>query len=376
MAPFTQAAFIPEQFGCFINNDEQNALESGVVSFMENMVDNVKLNLILPYAGNEMSEKLKVKELQILVKNSDELAVRVIEDVNVSALGSTTNYEYNYLSSKAIKTLPEAELIRVSDQVPVRALTQEVVGNRVVYGNFIDTHSSLDKLNYQLQQSGKSFTNSLNPQTGLPSNIVTRELPLHTLKQNRSYQVGIVLFDRYGRASSVMLNDSSDVSNPGKNSTIYVPYESSSKNSVKDFGTILQFNLNEAIPSSSSIAGYPGLYSSTNPLGYYTYRIVVKQQEQSYYNVYTPGALSGNLTWNVNTIETTGNISSAQRLAQLPTFSSIDNISLLNLFGDNINKVPRELNEVNGNDATFGSETLLYNRVNPGKLDALSLIHI
>ena len=364
MAPFTQAAFIPEQFGCFINEDEQNALESGVVSFMENMVDNVKLNVTLPYVGNEMSEKLKVKELQILVKNSDELAVRVIDEINVNDLGSTTNYEYNYLSSKAIKTLPEAELIRVSDQVPVRALTQEVVGNRVVYGNFIDTHSSLEKIDYQLQHSGKPFTNTINNQTGLPQNIITRELPLHTLKQNRSYQVGIVLFDRYGRASSVTLNEFNNVASGSKNSTIYVPYESSSNNSVKDFGKILQFNLNEAIPGSSSVAGYPGLYSTTNPLGYYTYRIVVKQQEQSYYNVYTPGAIAGNLSWNVATEDKATSLTST-KTSRLPTFSSIDSISMLNLFGDNINKVPRELNEVNGNDTTFGSETLLYNRVNP-----------
>ena len=364
MAPFTQAAFIPEQFGCFINEDEQNALESGVVSFMENMVDNVKLNVTLPYVGNEMSEKLKVKELQILFKNSDELAVRVIDEINVNDLGSTTNYEYNYLSSKAIKTLPEAELIRVSDQVPVRALTQEVVGNRVVYGNFIDTHSSLEKIDYQLQHSGKPFTNTINNQTGLPQNIITRELPLHTLKQNRSYQVGIVLFDRYGRASSVTLNEFNNVASGSKNSTIYVPYESSSNNSVKDFGKILQFNLNEAIPGSSSVAGYPGLYSTTNPLGYYTYRIVVKQQEQSYYNVYTPGAIAGNLSWNVATEDKATSLTST-KTSRLPTFSSIDSISMLNLFGDNINKVPRELNEVNGNDTTFGSETLLYNRVNP-----------
>ena len=327
MAPFTQAAFIPEQFGCFVNDDEQNALESGVVSFMENMVDNVKLNLILPYAGNEMSEKLKVKELQILVKNSDELAVRVIEDVNVNALGSTTNYEYNYLSSKAIKTLPEAELIRVSDQVPVRALTQEVVGNRVVYGNFIDTHSSLDKLNYQLQSTTKSISNDTDPTTGLIQNLTTRELPTHSLKQNRSYQVGFVLFDRYGRASSVMLNDALDVANPGKNSTIYLPYKSPSINNVKYFGDLLQLTLLEPIPSSSSISGYPGLYSATNPLGYYTYRVVVKQQEQSYYNVYTPGALSGNLTWNVTTEDNSGTLTT-HKDSRLPSFSNINSISL------------------------------------------------
>ena len=39
---------------------------------------------------------------------------------------------------------------------------------------------------------------------------------------------------------------------------------------------------------------------------------------------------------------------------------------MINLFGDNINKVPRELKtSSNANDDIFGSETTLYNRVNP-----------
>ena len=109
---------------------------------MENRVDEVKLNLTLPYNGNEMKASLKVEQLQILVKNSDELAVRVIEDVDVSRLGTTTNYEYDYLSTRAIKTLPEADLIRVHDKIPIRALTQEVISNRVVYGNYLDKHTS------------------------------------------------------------------------------------------------------------------------------------------------------------------------------------------------------------------------------------------
>ena len=136
MAPFTQAAFVPKQFGYFINKDEEITLQSGNVKFMENRVDQVKLNTTLPYRGNLLRDTLKVEEIQILVKNSDEQAVRVIEDVKVSTLTSSINYEYNYLSTKAVKTLPEAELIRVHDRVPVRALTQEVVSNRVIYGNF------------------------------------------------------------------------------------------------------------------------------------------------------------------------------------------------------------------------------------------------
>ena len=49
----------------------------------------------------------------------------------------------------------------------------------------------------------------------------------------------------------------------------------------------------------------------------------------------------------------------------LPTFHSSNRITLLNLFGDNINKVPRELKDVGASDTTFDSRVLLYNRVNP-----------
>ncbi len=124
----------------------------------------------------------------------------------------------------------------------------------------------------------------------------------------------------------------------------------------------LEFNLRSPIPESDSRLNYPGLYSETNPLGYYSYRIVVKQQEQEYYNVYTPGALAGELIWDVST-DATNTV--PDRLLQLPSFHSANRITLLNLFGDNVNKVPRELEEVNGNDTTFSSRVLLYNRVNP-----------
>tara|TARA_Y100000033_G_scaffold50770_1_gene62208 strand:+ start:1164 stop:4544 length:3381 start_codon:yes stop_codon:yes gene_type:complete len=368
MAPFTQAAFVPKQFGYFINNDEETTLQSGNVKFMENRVDQVKLNLTLPYAGDQLKNKLKIQEIQILIKNSDEQAVRVIEDVDVSNLTNTTNYEYNYLSTKAIKTLPEAELIRVHDKVPVRALAQEVVSNRVIYGNFLDKHSSPDNLKYDLIYNEKTYPSggSANDEA---NRDLTTEFPMHTLKQNRSYQVGVVLVDRYGRASNVILNSEEDIATGNKNSTIYAPYTNFGSDSVSFWGNYIEFNLRGKVPNTLSKEGYPGLYSETNPLGYYSYRIVVKQQEQDYYNVYTPGALAGDLTWdtvgftklNTNTPVTAG----AGNADFLPSFSHTNSIALLNLFGDNVNKIPRELEEVNGNDVTFSSRVILYNRVNP-----------
>jgi len=361
MAPFTQAAFVPKQFGYFTDNDEDITLQSGNVKFMENRVDQVKLNTTLPYKGDLLKDILKIEEIQILIKNSDEQAVRVIEDVDISNLTNTTNYEYNYLSTKAIKTLPEAELIRVHDRVPVRALTQEVVSNRVIYGNFLDKHSSPDNLQYDLIYNEKTYPSGSSDNDEANRDL-TVEFPMHTLKQNRSYQVGVVLIDRYGRASNVLLNSEESITTGNKNSTIYTPYTNFGSDSVSFWGNYIEFTLRGEVPSTLSKEGYPGLYSATNPLGYYSYRIVVKQQEQDYYNVYTPGALAGELIWDVSTDATN---TAPDRLLQLPSFHSTSRITLLNLFGDNINKIPRELSEVNGNDTTFDSRVLLYNRVNP-----------
>ena len=356
MAPFTQAAFVPKNFGYFIDEDEQKTKESGIVNFMENRVDQVKLNLTLPVIANDLESALKVEEIQILIKNSDELNVRVIEEVDVGDVsGATTSYEYDYLSTKPIKVLPEANLTRVHDKIPVRALTQEVVSNRVVYANFIDKHSSLNNLDYYLDYSKKLETSNL-----------TKELPLHTVKQNRNYQVGIVLIDRYGRSSNVMLNDDSLLPSNTKNSTIYAPYDTSNDNSLSYLGYGLDFNLINKIPESSDVEGYPGLYSETNPLGYYTYRIVVKQQDQDYYNVYAPGALAGSINWSTPaTPSSSTSLTPYTSTDSLPSFSNRNSISNISLLGDNINKVPRDLREVNSNDTEFSSSTVLFNRVNP-----------
>ena len=59
--------------------------------------------------------------------------------------------------------------------------------------------------------------------------------------------------------------------------------------------------------------------ADTNPLGWYSYRIVVKQTEQDYYNVYTPGVVFYNSS-------THG-----------------DSMSYFPIYGDNINKIPRDL---------------------------------
>ena len=260
---------------------------------------------------------------------------RTVAKIVISTIGGEVQYNYN--SQQPIKVLPEKEITRVSDIIPIKALAQSIVGNRVVYGNFLQRYGNLSKLDYDLEVSDKNILSSTNQQI--------KEHPNHTVKQNRTYQVGIVLRDRYGRTSNVMLNDSLDE----KSSTIYVPYTAGGTDPLEFFGRTLKVKWNNEIPNDGP-EDWPGLYhAQDNPLGWYSYQVVVKQKEQDYYNVYAAGSLSGNILFKGLGLNTSN-----------LTFENDENVSHITLSGDNINKIPRELKEVGGNDQQFGSETNLF----------------
>jgi len=119
--------------------------------------------------------------------------------------------------------------------VPIRAKSQSISGNRVIYGNFIDKHSPPTGLDYSISVSEKyearSSSNFNIIGTSNYSSNCSMAYPIHTVKQNRTYQVGIVLADRYGRQSDVILSNEIQFqqSQDGGNttfdgSTFYSPY--------------------------------------------------------------------------------------------------------------------------------------------------------
>ena len=351
MAPFTQIAFIPKQDGSFLAGDETKAYQSTVVSFMENKVDQISLVINLPDNGNDLENNYKIKELDILYKESDGISISVLDTVSVNEIkneaASSTVYEYSYQSRKPIKTLPQSQSTRVYDKTPVRALAQEVSGNRVIYGNYINKHTAPDHLNYEVTVTQK-FSDG-----GTDDNWAYIEYPEHTVKRNRNYQVGFVLSDRYGRQSDVILSNVTGDDSPGGgfgDSSFYVPYRASATDPttvLADVGNSIKIQLNKKIESikssltsdSLSATGEPGLYDAiTNPTGWYSYKVVVKQNQQEYYNVYLPGFLNGYL------------------------HNSTDQgiVAHTALVGDNINKVPRSLIEVGPDQKLYRSDETLF----------------
>jgi len=518
-APFTQPAFIPKQDGYFlyqvggfpslVRDDQADAYRSTIVEFMENKVEDITLVLPLPFDKFSLQNNLKLKEIDILYKESDGLAVRVIDTIPIEEvrnssgraqvspavvasdqitlsaatvvgtinvgdiitgksittqvtvlsydqstttitassavsipineyiyIGDQYTYTYNYVSKKPIKTLPEGDLTRVFDKIPVKAFSQEVSGNRVIYGNYLNKHTPPEFIDYNVTVGNKSgfeikdgtaqvdgnqtltpgslvLTVKLwNPAPGVtdievgddildsngtflakvqavagantlvtfdrvpiglgslatfldnqvltftdPGTVNQRtskvEYPNHSLKQNRNYQVGIVLSDRFGRQSSVVLSNNKEAKQAEGSTfigdTIYSAYISVGDNKLQFPGESLKVLFNNPIgPTANSNFAWPGIYngddtsSDYNPLGWYSYKIVVKQTEQEYYNVYLPGIM-----------------------ASYPEDQTLelDSSSHIVLINDNINKVPRDLSEVGPDQKQYRSSVRLFGRV-------------
>ena len=266
VAPFSQDVFIPEQEGQFLNDDETKAFVSTVVEFMQNSINNAILNITLP-SLNILTD-YKIKGLDIIFKQSDTQAYQVLESIVVNQsfidnLNNTNIYQYDYQSTLPIKTLPSREAARVFDKVPVTSLAQETSGNRIMYGNFVQGKSGQKGLDYYVDINEKE------PQ-------VFTEYPQHSLKQNRNYQVGVILADKFGRQTDIILSNYDNLldatGNPQPGSNVFSDYNSVSFN--QDIpgwkGDTLRLNFNSLIPetaNANNVGGYPGAYAVGN---YYT----------------------------------------------------------------------------------------------------------
>ena len=457
-SPFTQIAYIPKQNGYFINSNEKGAFNSTILDWFENGINNIELIVPLPDKANNIASSYKISSVDLLYSESDQSSVKVIDTVLVNEISSSsadnTFYKYSYQSRKPIRTLPQDQTVRVYDKVPVKAKTQEIISNRVVYGNFQTKHTPPDTINYSINIEKKIA----NPQY---TNFI--EYPNHTIKQNRNYQVGFVLSDKFGRQSDTILSpvaESTIGTSNSRGSTIYAPYikDDPAGSNIPDptfmpsgvlnwFGNSIVMLVNSAITGGSGPLA-PGLYAdqigvgfdveklttpvisnttytfvistasgaftsiptvnsymrgasvdyvevtsvtgtgtsadpyivttdgrvsdmyladltlatsiadtkfayNENVLGWYSYKIVVKQNEQEYYNVYSAGAMKD------VPLDYTTSPSVPPTAANTVTPST----SFITLINDNINKVPRDLSEVGPQDKTFRSSVRLFGRV-------------
>jgi len=137
ISQFTEPAFIPNAFD-FSNDSYLNA----------GMVNDFNTAIITYNSGGPL-----VVGIDLLFKEMESNVIRVIEKLNKSNLGlsDNTNYTYNFTNSKIYTVLPESEILRLYDNVPLLSKAQTIMGNRLMYGNYLEGYDLVDKYGTDLQ---------------------------------------------------------------------------------------------------------------------------------------------------------------------------------------------------------------------------------
>jgi hypothetical protein len=120
----------------------------------------------------------------------------------ISSVGSGNKFQdfLDIKDNQVLKALPSNQILRPYDAVPKKAKALDITANRLVFGNY--------EHNFDIV-GNPTFSVSLLPATD--SSRIKRKL---SVKSDRTYQIGIVYQDEYGRQTPVF-TDSSGVINVG-----------------------------------------------------------------------------------------------------------------------------------------------------------------
>ena len=258
LAPFTPIIFSRLNETDTISN---SLAEFGEIETFVNAINQVQLQVPTPTGYG-------INSVELIYKESSSGTLYVVDDQEVT---TEPFVNFTYSSTDPFRTLPPDQLTRVYDAVPIKAKAQEVAGGRLVYGNFLQNFD-IPNISFSVARTGETSARNDN-------------LTNQSVKSRRTYQVGIVLADKFGRQSPVILSSSGT-------DTVFIDSNTGDASSTTAFNALrITFTDIAQIPTWA-----------------YSYRVVVKQREQEYYN------------W----------------------ISTVSGTNTVNRFGDSINKIPRD----------------------------------
>ena len=128
---WSQISFVPNPFEFSINS-----------MLNEGMTNACNTAEVTYNSGSKL-----VIAIDLLFKQSANNIIKVIEKLDKQNLGlaDNTDYTYTFSNSKIFTILNSSELLRLYDNVPRFAKAQTIMGNRLMYGNYIDGYNLIDK---------------------------------------------------------------------------------------------------------------------------------------------------------------------------------------------------------------------------------------
>tara|TARA_R110000737_G_scaffold60054_2_gene86775 strand:- start:1101 stop:5441 length:4341 start_codon:yes stop_codon:yes gene_type:complete len=188
--PFTNAGFVPGKF--------EYSGRDGFNIGMEDVIRKIELS-------GFSTTPVDVDEVEVLYKNASSNNIYLIESFNYDFTGITPALSVSITSDALGRVIESSQLLRLYDNVPQKAKAQEVVANRIIYGNYVQNY---DVINGNIiMEVGQNNTAHSNVTYGKAS-----------VKTDRKYQIGISFLDDYGRESPVFTSTHGSISLQKQNS--------------------------------------------------------------------------------------------------------------------------------------------------------------
>ena len=231
-SPFTDNIFKPGFFD-YSPKKAHNAA-------MENNLSSLKLR---NFIAKDMP--IDVVQVDILYTESDSPTVYIVDKIKYSdtpnvyigqsysgtgpsSARKVNNWNANLYEITAdliYAAVPENQLVRNYDSVPIKALAQEVTGSRIVYGNYeqnynvdtkpillADIETRFTNNRYHTNEYLGNYTNDRVQNGQNPTPISLPVIPYvgqKSLKTIRDYQLGVTYLDEYGRETPIFSSEES-----------------------------------------------------------------------------------------------------------------------------------------------------------------------
>jgi hypothetical protein len=208
-APWTPVAFQP---GAFDYHPRK-----GYNLGMTNRVNRVDL-----FGLVNSSTPKDVMSIDILFKDEPSPNIYVVDTIrpdDSDVLGALNKWNsilngnpYSIEKETINSVVPSNQLLRPWDNVPRKALAQDVTGNRIVYGNYIQNYDLFVGTGNSLKKYVPKFTFEWGEYEEFEyvsgTSINTRLSGAgKSIKSLREYQLGVVFVDKYGRETPVISNE-------------------------------------------------------------------------------------------------------------------------------------------------------------------------
>ena len=217
-SPFTEVGFLPGDFYYLpregynlgmVNNLRQLAIKDFV---HDRLVPDDVIAIDILYKESNSPNIYSIKTVKRIDPTADWDAWNA--DSASSVVSSGTRGYLPIKSEMIHAVLPSNQLLRPWDNVPRRALAQEITKNRLVYGNYLQNYDlySLDPLENNINvkvgiiNRSQEITGNITPEQYDPAESYDYRIS-KSVKSLRTYQVGVAYIDQYGRETPVFSSD-------------------------------------------------------------------------------------------------------------------------------------------------------------------------